>query len=116
MSVPSTLTLKVVWPGGTHIVMVDVLVEPPLAHMTQAGKDLDLSTIAGGVLPQRRHDFDEDVLYNDASFARYLRDWTINAQPGSPVLAQIVSTRVPRLLERARVVPPIQGPIEIRLP
>jgi hypothetical protein len=112
-----TLKLKVIWPGGNHDIEVAVLIVPPLAHMTRAGEDLAAAMAEEVTVPTRRHDFDEDVLFDDDSFYKALRAWTVTAKPESPVLAQVVETRLPKLLERAKVEPPVPDqPIEVRLP
>jgi hypothetical protein len=116
-SAPPTLKLKVIWPGGNHDIEVTVLIVPPLAHMTRAGEELAAAATEDVALPARRHDFDQDVLFDDDSFYAALRAWTVTAKPDSPVLAQVVETRLPKLLERAKVEPPVPAqPIEVRLP
>jgi hypothetical protein len=45
-----------------------------------------------------------------------LRGWTLQAAPDSRVAAQIVSTRLERLLELLEVKPPVPDPIEVKLP
>lgn len=110
------MNLEVAWPDG-HKVKVEVIVEPPLGYMGAGGaggRALD-DADAGVILVNRTHDFDYNVLYDDTTLRAALRRWTLTATGDSVVRAQVVSTRLPKLLELLHVNPPIPDPIQVAL-
>jgi len=104
--------IEVQWPGGRNV-LLNVVIEPAL---TSLGVDRGRSLGEAADAVATRHDFDRDVLRDDPPFIDALRRWTVSAKEGEVVQAQCVAPRLPDLLLRLKVTPPIPATVPFELP
>ena len=100
--------IEVEWPG-VRVVSIDVVIEPALTYMREDEGTVLTASVA-------RHDFDRDVLRDDPEFVAALRRWTAATPEDEVVTAQCVEPRLPDLLARLKVTPPVPSPIRFTLP